>query len=133
MYRLDKFLTGLNRNVVTYDADAPKGELTPRLFALMNITARHLDGVKCRLFKWYLPKVVIPELMEKPSDLFRDVSEWNRYIMGLEFEEQPEDLLLGTKLIIKGEEVSYKGWIVKDDVHLIIAESDNGEYVIGSC
>jgi hypothetical protein len=134
MYEVSKFVNGLDRNVVIYDADAPKGEMTARLFALMNITARHLDGVKCRIFKWHLPKVVIEEFMEKPSVLFKDVSEYNKYIMGLEFEEQPDDLLIGTKLFAKnGEEIDYKRWIQKDDVHIIIGESDNGEYVIGSC
>ena len=134
MYKYEKFIRALDRNLILYDADAETGKFTTHLFACMNTAARHIEGVSSRIFKWHLPKEVIEDFMEKPSRLFSDVTEYNRYVMGLEWEEQPEDLFCGIKLTDKeGKEIEWNRWLLKDDKYYIIGETDNGEYVIGSC
>lgn len=134
MYESEKFIRGINRNIVIYDADAEPGKFTPHLFACMNTAARHIEGITSRIFRWHLPRVIIEEFMEKPSSLFHDVTQYNKYIMGLEWFEQPDDLFGGVTLTTKkGEPIPQNAWILPDDKYYVIGETDNGEYVIGSC
>lgn len=133
MYDYNKFLRAIDRNFVIYDQDAEAGKMTTHLFACMNQAARLTEGITSRIYKWYLPATVIKDFMEEPTD-GSDATDYNKYIMGLEWEKQPKDLFGGTKITNKkGKPLLQNAWLLPGDKYYVIGETDNGEYIIGSC
>jgi hypothetical protein len=109
--KIDK---AIHENILVYDADARKGIMTTRLAALMNTVARRNYDSKIKKFF----------VTQKISEQEYDAEEKKQYMYGWDMEVMPDSII---------DYYLSHCLLASNDSQLIVAEMNNGQYLLGSC
>lgn len=138
MFDYNKLDEAMDRNIVFFDKDAARGEFTPNIFCKMSQYAVVNPDINARIYRLYLPAIIIEkhkeanliESKEYPdSDTAKFLRRCNEFIFGIEAIPQPDDVIHHWD-----KQGGYLGYCNgHTDIHIVIGETVNGKYIVGSC
>lgn len=136
MWDKQKLDDAINENVIIFDSLSRGVKLTPRLFCLMSHFGATYKKPGRRIVKLLLTaRVAGKEIDSSAKDRQHQEPWYNDYIYGIPYEIVGYDMLeyyksQGGLLVFK---TTHKNGSKRNHEELIVAELDDGSYLMGSC